>query len=80
MHRRQVDPGVLLSSANRRLIVLVSSALADDPNYIKALQRRATANEWINSWSALSSAQEGRCLVYYLVVACNEGCYDARLQ
>ena len=36
-----------------------NAALKDDPNYIKALQRRATANEQIASWSSLSAAQEG---------------------
>jgi len=34
-------------------------ALANDPHYVKALQRRAAANEAIGSWSALTSAQEG---------------------
>lgn len=36
-------------------------ALADDPKYLKALQRRATSNEILNTWSSLSSAQEGCC-------------------
>ncbi|TFY61940.1 hypothetical protein EVJ58_g4202 [Rhodofomes roseus] len=36
----------------------VSTSLKDDPNYMKALQRRALANERIGSWSSLSSAQE----------------------
>ncbi|THH00916.1 hypothetical protein EW145_g7010 [Phellinidium pouzarii] len=35
-----------------------NEALADDPNYIKALQRRASCNEKIGSWSSLGSAQE----------------------
>jgi hypothetical protein len=34
-------------------------ALQDDPKYIKALQRRASANEKINTWSSLTNAQEG---------------------
>jgi len=33
-------------------------AILDDPTYIKALQRRATSNEQINSWTSLTSAQE----------------------
>jgi len=33
-------------------------SLLDDPLYVKALQRRATCNVKINSWSSLSSAQE----------------------
>jgi len=37
----------------------LSKALLDDPKYIKALQRRAASNEQINSWSSLTSAQEG---------------------
>nr|CRX78975.1 hypothetical protein ls5930a1_00056 [Leucosporidium scottii] len=32
----------------------------DNPHYIKALQRRAMANESINSWSSLTSALEGQ--------------------
>ncbi|EIW86541.1 TPR-like protein [Coniophora puteana RWD-64-598 SS2] len=35
-----------------------TKALQDDPNYVKALQRRAACNEKIDTWSALSSAQE----------------------
>nr|GAT49750.1 predicted protein [Mycena chlorophos] len=35
-----------------------TEALLDDPNYVKALQRRAASNEKIGSWSALTSAQE----------------------
>jgi len=33
-------------------------ALVEDPKYVKALQRRATSNEIINSWSSLTAAQE----------------------
>jgi hypothetical protein len=33
--------------------------LLDDPAYVKALQRRAASNEKINSWSSLTSTQEG---------------------
>ncbi|KIK71221.1 hypothetical protein GYMLUDRAFT_211229 [Collybiopsis luxurians FD-317 M1] len=35
-----------------------SEALLDDPNYTKALQRRAASNEQLNTWSSLTSAQE----------------------
>ncbi|OCB87120.1 hypothetical protein A7U60_g5855 [Sanghuangporus baumii] len=35
-----------------------TEALADDPSYIKALQRRASCNEKIGSWSSLASAKE----------------------
>ncbi|KAI5122346.1 hypothetical protein M0805_004104 [Coniferiporia weirii] len=35
-----------------------TEALADDPTYVKALQRRISCNEKIGSWSALGSAQE----------------------
>ncbi|KAJ7919153.1 TPR-like protein [Mycena leptocephala] len=35
-----------------------SQALLDDPNYVKALQRRAASNEKIDSWSSLTAAQE----------------------
>ncbi|KAH7915346.1 TPR-like protein, partial [Hygrophoropsis aurantiaca] len=35
-----------------------TQALLDDPSYIKALQRRAAANEKINTWTSLTHAQE----------------------
>ncbi|KAJ1301433.1 hypothetical protein OPQ81_008691 [Rhizoctonia solani] len=34
-----------------------TEALIDDPKYIKALQRRASSNEVIGTWSALASAE-----------------------
>ncbi|CAE6441622.1 unnamed protein product [Rhizoctonia solani] len=34
-----------------------TEALVDDPKYVKALQRRASSNEAIGSWSALASAE-----------------------
>jgi hypothetical protein len=33
--------------------------LKDDKDYVKALQRRATANEKLDTWSSLTAAQEG---------------------
>ncbi|CCL98973.1 uncharacterized protein FIBRA_00981 [Fibroporia radiculosa] len=36
----------------------VAASLIDDPQYIKALQRRAASNEQIGSWPSLTSAQE----------------------
>jgi hypothetical protein len=36
-----------------------TSALEEDPNHHKALWRRAKANEAIDSWSSLVSAQKG---------------------
>ncbi|KAL5494704.1 hypothetical protein ACEPAI_165 [Sanghuangporus weigelae] len=35
-----------------------TEALVDDPSYIKALQRRASCNEKIGTWSSLASAKE----------------------
>ncbi|KAI0721307.1 hypothetical protein C8T65DRAFT_229069 [Cerioporus squamosus] len=43
---------------HKEVVAACTEALKDDPKYIKALQRRATANERINSWSSLSGAQE----------------------
>ncbi|KAG8993900.1 hypothetical protein FRB90_000570 [Tulasnella sp. 427] len=37
---------------------LCTEALVDDPNYIKALHRRATSNELVGSWTSLSDAQK----------------------
>lgn len=36
-----------------------STALRDDPDYVKALQRRAASNEVLDTWASLASAQEG---------------------
>ncbi|KAJ7071313.1 hypothetical protein C8F01DRAFT_974009, partial [Mycena amicta] len=35
-----------------------TEALLDDPSYVKALQRRATSNEKLGTWSSLTAAQE----------------------
>ncbi|TFK40974.1 hypothetical protein BDQ12DRAFT_733323 [Crucibulum laeve] len=35
-----------------------SKALLDDPLYLKALHRRATSNEALDSWTSLTAAQE----------------------
>ncbi|KAI8980667.1 TPR-like protein [Trametes punicea] len=43
---------------HKEVVTACTEALKDDPTYIKALQRRAAANEQIDSWSSLSSAQE----------------------
>jgi len=43
---------------HKKVIDACTEALADDPHYIKALQRRAASNEIIASWSALTSARE----------------------
>lgn len=36
-----------------------NESLKDDPDYVKALHRRAQANEQIGTWSSLTSAMEG---------------------
>ncbi|KZT05924.1 TPR-like protein [Laetiporus sulphureus 93-53] len=43
---------------HKEAVAACTEALADDPHYVKALQRRAQSNEQINSWSSLSAAQE----------------------
>ncbi|KAI0778528.1 TPR-like protein [Trametes elegans] len=43
---------------HKEVVSACTEALKDDPRYQKALQRRAAANEKINSWSSLSAAQE----------------------
>ncbi|KAG8920350.1 hypothetical protein FRC00_010144 [Tulasnella sp. 408] len=35
-----------------------TAALADDPNYVKALHRRATANEALGTWTSMSDAEK----------------------
>jgi hypothetical protein len=44
-------------------------ALRDDPDYIKALTRRAASNETIDTWSSLASAQEGPLCCHVVNVA-----------
>ncbi|KAJ6574823.1 TPR-like protein [Mycena capillaripes] len=43
---------------HKQAVEACSQALLDDPNYVKALQRRAASNEKIDSWSSLTAAQE----------------------
>ncbi|KAJ7456708.1 hypothetical protein FB451DRAFT_1276916 [Mycena latifolia] len=43
---------------HKQTVEACSQALLDDPNYVKALQRRAASNEKINTWSSLTAAQE----------------------
>ncbi|KAI0673482.1 hypothetical protein C8Q78DRAFT_1076487 [Trametes maxima] len=43
---------------HKEVVSACSESLKDDPNYVKAMQRRAAANEQIGSWSSLTSAQE----------------------
>ncbi|KAJ7139842.1 TPR-like protein [Mycena epipterygia] len=43
---------------HKQAVEACSQALLDDPNYVKALQRRAASNEKINTWSSLTAAQE----------------------
>ncbi|EGN96680.1 hypothetical protein SERLA73DRAFT_184814 [Serpula lacrymans var. lacrymans S7.3] len=55
-----------------------TEALRDDPKYVKALQRRAACNEKINSWSALSSAQEDYQTIIELVPSSSPMSNDAK--
>lgn len=43
---------------NKETVKACNESLIDDPLYIKALHRRAQANEQIGTWSSLSSALE----------------------
>ncbi|KAF8078421.1 hypothetical protein FPV67DRAFT_1557757 [Lyophyllum atratum] len=43
---------------HKQAIDACSQALIDDPRYVKALQRRASSNETVNSWSSLTAAEE----------------------
>ncbi|KAF4572734.1 hypothetical protein EYR36_007244 [Pleurotus pulmonarius] len=43
-----------------------TQAILDDPDYVKALQRRAAANEQLNTWSSLSNAQEGELWILFV--------------
>ena len=40
-------------------ILTYGVALEIDKNYVKALQRRAAANDRLSTWSSLTSAQDG---------------------
>ncbi|VDB99846.1 unnamed protein product [Peniophora sp. CBMAI 1063] len=57
------------------VVTACTAAIADDPAYAKAIQRRAQANEKIGSWSALSSAQED---YNKLLEICPKGSAQAR--
>lgn len=82
LHRRSVSSKAcaLADCIGFQLLTASCEALKDDPKYIKALQRRATANEQINSWSSLSSAQEGQFVRLYLLLTACHRAHDDRLQ
>ncbi|KAF8746282.1 hypothetical protein AX14_000077 [Amanita brunnescens Koide BX004] len=43
---------------HKEAVEACTEALLDDPEYVKALQRRASSNEILGTWSSLSAAQE----------------------
>ncbi|KAK2461768.1 hypothetical protein APHAL10511_006231 [Amanita phalloides] len=43
---------------HKEAVEACTQALSDDPEYLKALQRRASSNEILGTWSSLSAAQE----------------------
>lgn len=46
---------------HKETVKACNESLKDDPEYVKALHRRAQANEQIGTWSSLTSAMEGEC-------------------
>ncbi|GAB1522519.1 hypothetical protein RhiTH_005639 [Rhizoctonia solani] len=50
-----------------------TEALIDDPKYAKALQRRASSNELIGSWSALTSAESDYTTLLELLPPSSKG-------
>lgn len=42
------------------MFLSTKTALKDNPVYVKALTRRAASNEVLDTWSSLTSAQEGK--------------------
>ncbi|KAJ7706475.1 hypothetical protein B0H17DRAFT_919415 [Mycena rosella] len=49
---------------HKQAVEACTQALLDDPNYVKALQRRAASNEKINTWSSLTTAHEGESIEF----------------
>jgi len=43
---------------HKAVVEACSQALLDDPTYTKALERRASSNDTINTWTSLTAAQE----------------------
>ncbi|CAK5264996.1 unnamed protein product [Mycena citricolor] len=43
---------------HKAVVDACTQALLDDPNYVKALQRRAASNETLDTWSSLTAAME----------------------
>lgn len=52
-----------------------ATALKDDPHYVKALQRRAASNETLDTWTSLSSAQEGVFSLTHSLVSVSLGLF-----
>ncbi|PPR01609.1 hypothetical protein CVT24_005760 [Panaeolus cyanescens] len=43
---------------HKKAVEACTEALKDDPSYIKALERRASSNDILDTWSSLTAAQE----------------------
>lgn len=58
MHSCMYNPYRLSQAMYNEAVESATQALKDKPNYMKALQRRASANEKLDTWTSLSSALE----------------------
>ncbi|KAJ3493716.1 hypothetical protein NLJ89_g10952 [Agrocybe chaxingu] len=59
---------------------VVEACSEDDPTYVKALERRASSNEILNTWSSLTSAQEDYNTLLKLVSPSQAADIKRRLQ
>ncbi|KDR85183.1 hypothetical protein GALMADRAFT_233854 [Galerina marginata CBS 339.88] len=57
-----------------------SEAILDDPTYIKARERRAAANEVLNTWTSLTSAQEDYTALLELVTSSQQSDIRKKMQ
>jgi len=54
---------------HKEAVKACSEAILDDPTYVKARERRAAANEVLNTWTSLTSAQEDYTALLELVTS-----------
>jgi hypothetical protein len=63
-----------LQGDDKDAVEACTEALRVDPHHVKALQRRAAANERVSTWSSLTSAKEGKCCVIDTLTAQTTSC------
>ncbi|KAF9535835.1 hypothetical protein CPB83DRAFT_842423 [Crepidotus variabilis] len=57
---------------HKEAVEVCSTALLDDPTYVKALERRASCNDILGTWSGLTAAQEDYTKLLTLITSASQ--------